>query len=104
MKRIIVIVAALLVPATLDAGAIERACKSSDRKNVSRALCSCIQEAADATLTLSEQRKAAKFFKDPQKAQDTRQSDNSSNETFWKRYKNFGLTAQTYCAPPSSEG
>jgi len=104
MTRIALVIAAMLVPAIVHAGTIERACMAGKRQGASRALCSCIQEAADATLTNSEQRKAAKFFKDPQKAQDTRQSDNSSNENFWKRYKNFGLTAETWCAPPSAQG
>jgi hypothetical protein len=104
MMKTVIMAAVLFLPSMAVAGAIERACLSGNRQGASRALCSCIQEAADATLTLSEQRKAAKFFKDPQKAQDTRQSDNSSNENFWKLYKNFGLTAESYCAPPASAG
>ncbi|GAA3864657.1 hypothetical protein [Celeribacter arenosi] len=83
------------LPAT--AGAIERACLASGRSGASRPLCGCIQQVADATLSGSEQRRAAKFFKDPQKAQDTRQSDNRSHETFWKRYKAFGNSAAAYC-------
>ena len=102
--RKLVILCALLAPTLASAGAIERACNASDRKNVSRSLCSCIQEAADATLTNSEQRKAAKFFKDPQKAQDTRQANGSSNETFWKRYKNFGAMAEAWCTPAEATG
>ncbi|NIY77998.1 hypothetical protein HCZ23_00740 [Celeribacter sp. HF31] len=79
------------------AGAIERACMSSDRAANNRALCGCIQQAADLTLSNSDQRQAAKFFKNPQKAQDIRQSDNSSHEAFWRRYKVFGETAAQYC-------
>ena len=89
--------AAATVPYSASAGAIERACNSSDRKAANRSLCGCIQQVADLTLSNTDQRKAAAFFKDPQKAQDTRQSDNRSNEAFWKRYKAFGTSASRYC-------
>lgn len=89
--------AAAAVPYSASAGAIERACNSSDRKAANRSLCGCIQQVADLTLSNTDQRKAAAFFKDPQKAQDTRQSDNRSNEAFWKRYKAFGTSASRYC-------
>jgi len=84
-------------PAVQAGGKIQRACLKADRKAATRNLCSCIQGAADQVLSRSDQRKAAKFFKDPQKAQDTRQSDNASNEAFWQRYKKFGATAKSYC-------
>lgn len=89
--------APVMSPLSAQAGAIERACMSSDRAASNRALCGCIQDVADLTLTGSDQRQAAKFFKDPQKAQDIRQSDKSSHESFWKRYKSFGEAASQYC-------
>ena len=79
------------------AGTIERACMKSDRKAANRALCGCIQDVADYVLDGSDQRLAAKFFKDPHMAQVIRQSDNPSHEVFWKKYKQFGATAKTYC-------
>jgi hypothetical protein len=79
------------------AGTIERACLSSDRRAASRSLCNCIQRAADMTLTYRDQRTASKFFKDPHKAQEVRQSGGTSNEAFWRRYKAFGQTAQASC-------
>ncbi len=79
------------------AGVIERACMKSDRPAANRTLCGCIQGVADATLTRSEQRRAAKFFSDPHMAQVVRQSDVASDEMFWKRYKAFGATASNYC-------
>lgn len=88
---------ATLSPVSASAGSIERACMSSDRAANNRALCGCIQQVADMTLTNSDQRQAAKFFKDPQRAQDIRQSDNASHEAFWQRYKAFGNTAAQYC-------
>lgn len=103
MKHILlaVFIATLTLPATApvaEAGSkIQRACIKSDRKASSRPLCRCIQKAADRVLSGSDQRLAAKFFKDPQMAQDVRQADNSRKEAFWKRYKEFGSTAKATC-------
>jgi len=103
MKHILlaVFIAALTLPATTqtaDAGGkIRRACLKSDRTAVSRPLCNCIQKAANRVLTGRDQRLAAKFFKDPQMAQDVRQADDSRKEAFWKRYKEFGQTAKASC-------
>ncbi|MFV0358456.1 hypothetical protein [Tropicimonas sp.] len=81
-----------------DAGStIERACMKSNRRAVSKPLCNCIQRVADQMLTRSDQRMAAQFFRDPQKAQDIRQSDRNTHEAFWKRYKDFGTTAGNVC-------
>ncbi|MEP3295677.1 MAG: hypothetical protein ABJO27_04210, partial [Pseudoruegeria sp.] len=78
-------------------GTVERACLKSDRKSASRALCGCIQDVADQTLTRKDQKLVATFFKDPHRAQEIRQSDNHSHESFWKKYKSFGKTAEVYC-------
>ncbi len=100
MKHIafLLTLAALSTSTPAYAGSIERACLSSDRKAASRALCGCIQDAADLTLSGQDQNLAASFFKNPQKAQDVRQSDRRSHETFWKRYKTFGSTAEAFCS------
>ncbi|HBQ35221.1 MAG TPA: hypothetical protein DD729_00015 [Rhodobacteraceae bacterium] len=103
MKHIImaVFIAAISIPASTTTvyagGKIQRACMKSDRKAVSRQLCSCIQVVANKVLTKSDQRKAAKFFKDPQKAQDVRMTKTRSTDAFWERYKSFGRTARNYC-------
>lgn len=80
-----------------NAGSVERACLNSDRGAGNRALCSCIQDAANVTLTAREQQRAAKFFRDPQLAQDAKMSDRRSDEVFWERYKRFGQTASAFC-------
>lgn len=103
MKHIILSLAlagviALVVPAPLDAGTITRACMKSDRKAANRRLCACIQRAARKTLSSSDQRMAASFFKDPHRSQEIRQSDRSSHGTFWKRYKKFGERAKQMCS------
>ena len=78
-------------------GAIENACLKSQRGGGQRSLCGCIQDAADITLTASDQRLAASFFANPDRAQRVRTSDRRSDEKFWERYRNFGNTAQVYC-------
>ena len=78
-------------------GEVGKACMAADRKSASVRLCSCVQQAANHTLSSSEQRRAATFFENPQLAQDIRQSDNRSSERFWKRYKNFSSIAKRMC-------
>jgi hypothetical protein len=80
------------------AGPIERACMASDRGSANRALCGCIQQAADMTLSGGDQRRAAKFFKNPDAAHATWVSQSASDDAFWERYKSFGQTAEAYCA------
>ena len=89
------VILSLASPA-LASGKIERACNNSER-NASRSLCKCIQRVANNELTRSDQKRAAKFFKDPHLAQETRQSDSETKEKFWKRYKEFGKLAATSC-------
>ena len=79
------------------AGPIERAFMASDRGG-NRSLCGCIQQAADMTLSGGDQRRAAKFFKDPEAAHATWISQSKSDDAFWDRYKSFGQTAEAYCA------
>ena len=86
-----------VIPSAAVAGPIEKACMASDRGG-SRSLCGCIQQAADMTLSGGDQRRAAKFFKDPDAAHATWVSQSSSDDAFWERYKSFGQTAEAYCA------
>ncbi len=85
----------LAIPAP--AGVIERACLRSDRAAANRALCACIQQAADMTLRGGDQRRAATFFRDPDRAHETWMSKRSADDAFWERYKAFGSTAEAYC-------
>jgi len=84
-------------PATANAGVIERACITAGRQAASGRLCDCIQQVADQMLTNADQRLAAKFFSEPHKAQEIRQSDNARHEAFWLRYKEFGVSAAAMC-------
>ncbi len=78
-------------------GPMYSACLEADRKNASRALCGCIQAVANGDLSSRDQTRAARFFEDPQRAQDTRQSDNSTSEVFWKRYRAYADKAERAC-------
>lgn len=78
------------------AGPISSACNKSERR-ASAALCGCIQQAADATLSRSDQRRAAQFFRDPHKAQEVRMSKSDRDNAFWARYRQFAATAEAYC-------
>lgn len=80
-------------------GDISEACVAADRRAASPELCSCVQQVANQTLSGSDQARAAVFFTDPQQAQDTRQSDRSSDEAFWLRYKSFSELAGQICQP-----
>lgn len=99
MKRIAMISVLLSATAGVPAQAqsIERACLGSDRPGVSRAMCGCIQEAANITLSSKDQRLAASFFRNPDRAQDVRKSDTQRDDAFWERYRNFGQTAEVFC-------
>ncbi|MFT7593524.1 MAG: hypothetical protein ACI8R4_000837 [Paracoccaceae bacterium] len=101
MKKLVLVAlcVAILTPATpvmAGIGVIDRACRNSDRA-ASAQLCSCIQKVANSSLNLTERRKVAKWFSDPHQAQEVRQSDRSSDEVLWKRYKAFGEKARKTC-------
>ena len=97
-KLITLTLTGILLAGTVHAGAIERACNSSDRAAGKSHLCNCIQQVADVTLDRRDQRLAAKFFRDPHKAQEIRQSDRANHEVFWKKYRAFGSAAENYCS------
>lgn len=86
----------LCIPAMASANPIERACLSAERSS-SRALCSCIGVAADATLSRSQMREGARWFDDPQRAQDVRQSSRASDEAMWQAWRTFSTLAEQRC-------
>jgi len=86
----------LALPTTANANPIERACLAAER-NVSRALCACIGVAADATLNNSQMREGARWFNDPQRAQDVRQSDRARDEAMWQAWRTFSTLAEQRC-------
>ena len=80
-------------------GDISTACLAANRSAASPALCSCIQQVANQSLSGSDQARAATFFYEPQLAQDTRQSDRPADESFWDRYRAFSDLATQICQP-----
>jgi hypothetical protein len=80
------------------AGPIEQACNKSNRKAANAPVCNCIQQVANMTLPGTDQRRAAQFFKDPDKAHSTWMAQNNRDDAFWERYKQFGSYAEQYCA------
>ncbi|WP_368186652.1 arginine transporter [Aestuariibius sp. HNIBRBA575] len=79
-------------------GPISQACLAANRDAANRQLCSCVQQAANQTLSSSEQARAATFFETPDLAQAARTADGRSAERFWQRYRNFSDTARGMCS------
>lgn len=99
LNRLIIAAAAVILTTPLAiAGPIDSACVKSDRSARSGRLCGCIQQVADQTLSRSDQRRAARFFRDAEEAQQVRMSKSSADNAFWARYKRFAATAEAYCA------
>ncbi len=90
--------AVLYMTGTASAGPIEGACLQSNRSAANRTLCSCIQQVADITLGGSDQRLAASFFKNPDRAQQVHMSQSRRDDEFWSRYTTFGQQAKLACA------
>ncbi len=78
-------------------GPMATACLNSDRRARSAALCGCVQQAANLELTALDQRRAARFWSDPQAAQDLRTSDRLRDEAAWQRYRAFLTRAEGLC-------
>ena len=79
-------------------GRIEGACLASGRPGATPGMCGCVQSVANRMLDRSEQRLAARFFPDPHRAQEIRQSDTAAHDAFWARYRDFGEAVERSCA------
>ena len=98
-NRMMIAGAAMILTAPLAmAGPIDSACVRSERGARNVQLCGCVQQVADRTLSRSDQRRAANFFRDPHQAQEVRMSKRDADNAFWARYKNFTMMAEAYCA------
>ncbi|AQS49368.1 MULTISPECIES: hypothetical protein [Thioclava] len=87
---------AVALASMASAGPIDNACLKAGRAS-NPGTCGCIQQVADMTLSHRDQRRAASFFHDPDRAQEVRMSDRKSDSDFWDRYKNFASTAEGFC-------
>lgn len=97
MKYLILAVGLTTLAGAAQAASIRNACMSSAQAANPR-VCSCIQMAADQTLTRRDQKLAATFFGNPDKAEEVRMSKRSNHEAFWQRYKAFGAYATSLCS------
>ena len=86
-----------VLPTASDASAIQSACARSDRPGATRQLCACIQQVANQHLTRADQRQAARFFRDPDRAQQVRMSRSDRDRAFWQRYRAFADAAEARC-------
>lgn len=73
-------------------GPVGTACMEADRSAANARLCACVQRAASDHLSGADQRRAAEFFADPDKAQDAR-----GGSAFWSRYRRFSSAAERSC-------
>jgi hypothetical protein len=80
-----------------EAGPIEQACIASGRAGGNQSLCGCVQKVADITLNGADQRLAAQFFTNPDKAEAVRMQSSASANAFWQRYTTFGQQAEMAC-------
>lgn len=98
MQRILIGFSLLALTAcSTGSGVVSKACLDADRRAASPQLCACVQQAANRTLSASDQSLAAGFFEDPQQAQDIRQRGTPSTSAFWRRYTNFANDARANC-------
>lgn len=81
-------------------GPIQKACQAQGRKQASRARCGCVQAVANRELSASDQRRGAKYFKDPHALQQVRQNQdsNAGNKRFWAVWKAYGQRAAQVCS------
>ena len=78
-------------------GPIAYACLLADRRAATRQLCGCVQAVANETLSRSDQRRGADFFRDPALAHAVWRSQTPADDAFWDRWKAFAASAQKTC-------
>ncbi|EAR50452.1 hypothetical protein OG2516_08943 [Oceanicola granulosus HTCC2516] len=78
-------------------GDVGRACMAAGRSNANPILCSCVQRAANETLSAPEQRAAATYFKNPERLQSMKLDDRPAADRAWVRYDAFVDTARAMC-------
>ncbi len=97
MKTLLMAGALVCLALPLQANTIRNACLTAQKAGDVRT-CTCIQQAADRTLSNQDQRLAASFFHDPDKSEEIRMSDRRQHEVFWERYRAFGAMAEAFCS------
>ena len=78
-------------------GAYGEACMGASRPGANAALCSCVQQVANRMLSASDQRLAATFFEDEERANAMMINDSPAADAFWVRYRAFTDQAERSC-------
>ena len=78
-------------------GPISEACLFHGRAQATKVRCTCVQAAADLTLSPSDQARGARYFGNIDALQETRQSDAASDRRFWENWNVFADTARELC-------
>lgn len=86
-----------VLPVAAEASRIQNACARSDRAAATPARCACLQQVANQHLTRADQRQAARFFRDPDRAHQVRFSRDERDRAFWQRYGAFADAAEARC-------
>lgn len=97
MRTLILAGTLLCVALPLQANTIRNACLTAPRAGDVNT-CTCIQSAADRTLSKQDQKLAASFFANPDRSEEVRRSDTRRHDAFWKRYQAFGQMAEAFCS------
>ena len=97
IKAALAAISVSFVASAVHAGPISSACLKSERRAANPTLCGCIQQVADVTLQGADQRRAATFFRNPDKAQEVFLSRKRADDAFWLRYKAFSARAEQSC-------
>ncbi|KIN70547.1 hypothetical protein Z945_3602 [Sulfitobacter noctilucae] len=89
-----------MAPSLYATGPIQKACQALDRRAATQSRCGCVQAVANQELSAAQQRRGAKYFRDPHALQQVRQNqdNNASNREFWAAWKAYGQTASRVCA------
>lgn len=100
MRKVLVLLAGLALAGCGGGGAsgtIGAACIRADRSAATPALCSCVQRVANQSLSAADQRRAAEFFANPDRAEQVRRADAQRDKDFWQRYRAFADRAAATC-------
>lgn len=94
--RFLLVFGAMILPApSIAAGFIENACLV---KSSQSALCSCTQSVANRTLSVADQRTAAKMIAEPDLYYEYEESTRGSKKAFIERYEVWGDKVAELCA------